>query len=190
MSKFMPVSQEAVTALEESVSKTIFESVERFVEFYNSGIISKNNDQVKEISREITEAYKDVKLKGNSLTFISEEEVVLDETLHLLAAWEVLTKVKREAADAVDAKSLKNDSTIVLTKEGNFNLYNSEDHTTVSTSIEKINPREESFAKLLSFSSYGTDYDESYGGYVFSVSDLLNINTNFILELKAIVPSA
>lgn len=189
MSNFIPANIEKANELEARLSKEIFRSAKEFVEFYNSGLINKKFDKVKDIAKEITEVFKNVKEKSGNLVFISEAEVTLEEIIQKLSPWEAIVKAKRETQDAINAKIINSETTVILTESGTLSYIN-EDNEISTLNGEKIHIKTDNIEQLLSYSSYGNEYQAEYEGYPFQANDLANIDTDFILRVKELLPTA
>lgn len=185
---FMPTDTGRAEALEERLSKTIFRSVSDFLSFYNSGLINRKFDEVKDLAQEITETFKNVKEKSNNLVFISQEEVYLDELLAGLKPWEIIVKAKREVKDAIVEGKIENESLLVLTESGTLSIVK-DDGKIESLGGEKLFNKNDTIGPLLAISSYGTDFSSEHDGFLFQASDLAELDTTFIHRLKENMPA-
>lgn len=191
----MPYNEEKSQALEKKLSESFFRSVKEFVKVYNAGLISKKHDEVKKIAQQINETYKDVREKNGQLTFISEEEVALEEALHNLQKWTVLTKAKRIVQNAVDNDKISQESIIIANENGNFytpiveNPENDEDFELID--YDKAFNKNDNIDELIKRSSIHTNETlESYGGYAFRASDITSIDNSFIVDIEQRIPQA
>jgi len=193
MSHFIPVSNEKAQDLESRLSQQIFRSVKDFVEFYNSGLISKKHEDVKEITREITETFKDVKEKNGRLVFISEEEVALEETLENLKIWESLIKAKREVKDAVENNLVRREAQLLLDENGMLNIIEEDDETgditLTAISNEKVVSRKDEVEAVAKKIDENATHSSTMPGYLVPVERMFSMDTEFILEVKELIPS-
>lgn len=193
MSRFIPVNHEKAEALENKLSQEIFRSVKDFVEFYNSGLISKNHEDVKKISREITETFKDVKEKNSKLVFISEEEVALEESLRVLKSWESLVKAKREINEAIEQKIVTLDSRILLDDNGYLNTVAEDEETgeinVTTISNEKVVSRKDEVGVIAEHIDSTANHSEHLGGYTLPVKNIAELDTSFVLQVKELLPT-
>lgn len=188
MSNFLPHNEENARVLEEKLSESMFRSVKDFVQFYNSGLINKSFDLVKETAKEITETFKNVKEKSGQLVLISQEEVFLEEILENLKPWEGIVKAKREIESSVkDGKINENTILVLDANKFVFEAINNEGER-FSLNGEKLFNKSDNIDTLLNKSSYGDDFNEEYNGYVFAAKDLLDIDTNFVQAIKSNLP--
>ena len=72
---FIPKNEDQAQALKGKLEGTIIQTVDNFVNYYNAEYINRRHPSVQETMLEIINTYKDVKLQGNKLVLISEEEV-------------------------------------------------------------------------------------------------------------------
>lgn len=189
MTNFMPVDQTKADLLEEKLRNTkLFEGVNHFLGLYNSGMISKKFPLIKELSEDVVSTYKNVKEKSGNLVFISAEEVYIDEILASLKPWELIVKAKRDLSDAVASNKVSEDDIVVLTENGTF-AATADEGGTEPFEGEKLFNKNDDIAALLELSSYGTDFDAQYDGYLFRVADVTNVDTGFIHRVKEIIPN-
>lgn len=180
MSKFIVNDQEKVDALQERLSSTLYQSVERFVELFNSGIITKDNEEHKSISDEITKIFKNIRKSRGHLLFISEEEILAAEALEKLTPWVTLAKTKRALEQAVNENIIDESDEVLL--DDNGNLY-----------VEKIG-KDENIEKqyfesdrLVKAEFPHLKLVSNDNGQVF-VSNITNLDTSFIKETYNLIP--
>lgn len=194
MTQFIPRDAEKVAKIQEKLAGNIFKDVSTFVEYYNSGMINKANDDTKELVKEITEAFKDVKERKGTLGFISEAEIILEETIADLGPWLIVAKLKREVSDAVASGLLKENGEVLLSHGGLTFVKkvrrNQEAGTevTVLSSLdgEKLFSKNDNLGKIEALSKGELEHEgEKY--YVISVEDVLLADLDFVGQLKSIV---
>lgn len=188
MAHFIPANQAQADALAQRLQGSLFQTVENFVQYYNSGLINRKFDDVQAILAEVTSAYKDVKEKGGRLTFISEQEVVLAEVMAALAPWDTIAKVKREVTDALRDGTLGTDDYLVIGENGALSRYSQEENTLTPLTNERMFTKNDDITKLLSFSSLGNQVNEQVEGYLFAPADITGVDDGFITQLRNIVP--
>lgn len=194
MSQFMPISNDKDQEIREKISKTIFKTPEDFVKFYNSGLISKNFEQVRSLVQDLKDTYKDIREKKSNLVFISEEEVIIDEMIQKLSVWDTLVKIKREITDFLADKSITSEDIIVIDDTallGKIAVNNEGEEVIETLDGDKLFNRsktDEILSIIGQYSSLNKSFDTKYNGYIFHVSDLTNIDNSFIVNLKNSVP--
>lgn len=114
MPQFLPFDERRANELTEKLARTMFRSPSDFVEFYNSGLISKRHTDVATMAKLITETYKDVKEQGGNLVFISHEEIQLEELASAISQWTVVSKVKREVNRLVSEGVLEDNNSLIF----------------------------------------------------------------------------
>ena len=112
MSQLMPVTPELAAELEERFASSKFRSTDFFIDFYNSGLVNKAADEVVEFATAVDATFKNVKLQGKTLVFISEAEVYLAEVLEELKLWDILVKVKARVRSLAEAGELSEDTVV------------------------------------------------------------------------------
>lgn len=184
MTRFIPRDQLSADQLAEKLDKTIFKNVDVFVEYYNSGIINRTNEDTKETVREIIETFKDVREKKGKLTFISEHEVLVDEAIAKLHQWATLVRVRREVEDAIEEGVISSDSTLI-TGDG-FLLVGATNEETGEEEFVNIGADKLKTNELEVLESIAIENRD--GVLVILASDILSINGEFISEVTRILP--
>lgn len=186
MTRFIPRDTTRAEALETRLSQTIFQNPDTFVQYYNSGMINRTNDETKEIVKELVETFKDVRERKSKLAFISVNEILLDEALTALTPWSTLVRVKREVSDAVQEKTIDTESTLLITEDGNILVIGeTEDGAETQENIgaDKLKTNE------VEIIANKTSLDELHdNGYLILASDLLNLDDSFIGRIKEEIP--
>lgn len=189
MSRFIPFDEQKANELSNTLSQTIFKNVDQFVLYYNSGLINKNFDEVKNLSKTILETFKDVRERKGKLIFISEEEVTLNEILQALNPWTAIVKATREVNDALSEKFIQEYDTLLLDENGVLNVIRVNED-----GAEELEPltNDKLFSKnddVELFLNLSTIQDDTVEGTKFKVSDLKNIDTSFISRVKEQIPN-
>lgn len=192
MSNFIPVDKNRAEALEEALSHQIFRSVSDFVEFYNSGLISRKHDDVVKIVKEITETFRDIKEKNNRLIVISNQEVALEESLRKLHLWESVVKAKRETREALSQKTINENTELLFDGSGHLHTVktNPESGEVVASAVsnERIFTKKDELTDIVSIINPELPYNEELEGYLIPARDILTLNDEFILQIKNLIP--
>lgn len=192
MAKFIPTSQEKADKIQEKLSKTLFQNVEKFIEYYNSGLINKRFEQTKELVDEITDSFANIKEKNYKIIIIAEEEIIIEHAIDRLKYWEPIVKIKREVIKLAKTGKIRPDDKIVIAENGGISLLGKNAETGQDElrdlDTDKNLTNSDKLEKLLSLSSYGKDKNEQLDGYLFKASDILNVDTNFIKQINSIIP--
>lgn len=192
MAKFIPTSQEKADKIQEKLSKTLFQNVEKFIEYYNSGLINKRFEQTKELVDEITESFANIKEKNYKIIIIAEEEIIIEHAIDRLKYWEPIIKIKREVIKLAKTGKIRPEDKIVIAENGSISLLGKNAETGQDElrdlDTDKNLTNSDKLEKLLSLSSYGKDKNEQLDGYLFKASDILNVDTNFIKQINSIIP--
>lgn len=193
MPQFLAVSQEKEERLQSALAGTMFQNVENFIKFYNSGYINNKNPEIKEVLTEITETYRNIKEVGQEIKFISTKEIYSEELAEKLTVWSSITKMKRVIEELLETSVITHNDTLAF-KQGY--LYKVD---------EKFDDEEEQVIRELNKISKETFYSsktvaeeiaEKYsskeniedGIYEFGINDILNINDSFIEEMYRLLP--
>lgn len=191
MSKFMPINEASAQDLNARLSETIFKSAADFVNFYNSGLINKKNDQVSGIAAEVTSVFKDVKERGGELVFLSQQEVYLNEIIDALTPWEILVKAKREAESLAANGTITGETVLAFSKkQAGFVLMvvdadGSRDLVKVGTEkiFTKIDEVDPIFDRLI------IDGEKDGDTFYFHAQELLDLDASFISRIREAIPS-
>lgn len=188
MARFIPVNEEKANGLREALAKTLFRDPETFVHAYNSGFIAKGNPELKELTRQIVETFKDVCEKRGKLQFISEAEIAINEASDRLQVWATLVRVKRELGEMLREGVVKENSLIAVNSEGLAAIVTTvegEDGEPVENfevleTFDKVKASELSHLLRIPNARYA---DENY---VFLVGNVLRLDDSFINGLNVI----
>lgn len=188
MSKFMPVNESAAAELNEKLSETIFKNAADFVNFYNSGLINRKNEDVVKIVSEVTATFKDVKDRGGELVFLSQPEVLLNEVVEALGPWEILVKTKREVTALVEQKAISEDTVLAFNKKNaGYVLRNTEDGEFVKVGGEKLFSKMDDVEPVFERNLIsGEKVDDSF---VFYAMDVLSLDDSFITRIHESLPT-
>lgn len=190
MSNFMPINDAAAQELNDRLSNTIFKSAADFVNFYNSGLINKKNDEVTKIVAEVTTAFKDVKEKGGELVFLSSSEVLLNEALAALLPWEILVRAKREANDLIADGTITRESTLAFSKKNAGFILKVDEEVEgdfVKVGSEKLFGKIEEVSSI--FEKKIIDGERDGDSYLFYASDLADLDDSFIARVHEVLPA-
>lgn len=188
MEKLIPFNQESADILNQEFSGTLFRSTEDFITFYNSGLINKTAEDVTEFAAKVDETFKNVKLQGKSLVFISPAEVYIEEISNSLLPWQVATKVKRILMTALNEKLITPDSQISLHQSYVNVVDRGEDLSYRRLSEEKLSLHGKPIHNEMLFMLHKKfSHDKAEGYHMFVASDFLNLNEDFLKEAHSIV---
>ena len=183
MTRFIPRNDSLAEQVANRLSSTIFKDVGTFVQYYNEGVINKNNDDTKETVRQLIDAYKDVRERKGVLAFISEEEVLIAEAISDLSHWVTLTRIQREVQDALEAKTITESDTLVILADGTVAVPRiSELGSEILENIgaDKLKNNEAELLKKLSTAE--TRKDDKVSVLVY---DIVTLDGSFIKNIKA-----
>lgn len=138
MSQLIPVSTEAAATLESTLSETMFQSTDKFIEFYNSGLINKSSDEVSSLAVSVNNTFKNVKLQNKNLMFISREEVEITEVLHELRKWEILVKIKDRLSEELEEMRITEDTVVEFNNSVDGVLFRASEEYGDTQHAEKI----------------------------------------------------
>lgn len=187
--------------LRTSLEGTLFQTPEKFIEIYNSGIVNRRNDEVSSIANKVAEAYLNIELSGNELATISTDAISLKTIASSYEKWNVIVAVKN-AINNAKSNDVEADAFILVDSKGKGKLF------AYSTSVDEVETSEydeepaepeitESFnglgkvaKNLEAVEEAASEYVkrtqlEGYDEPVLAVSpEILNVDTSF-LELVA-----
>lgn len=185
MTELIPFDQAAADDLDSRLSGTLFRSTSDFIAFYNSGLANKTADDVVGYANDIDEIFKNVRLQGKNLVFISVNEVYMTEINAKLAEWDVFTKVKRAITDLVSDGTLTEDSVVVFT-DGAVGVLQSEvteDYTTKTVKVADEKFFKSQDAVLALAASVSSVQEEDSADAKFVVSDFVNTDDSFVKDI-------
>lgn len=190
MTRFIPRDENTVSELNGRLSSTIFNNAETFVKYYNSGVINKNNDDTKDIVKGLLAAFKDVRERKGRLTFVSEAEILLDESVTELSKWTGVVRVRREIEDAVEENGALRDATFVIDSDGALAVESRDGETGElnyeTVDADKVKTAEVDFISS-AFRAEETVDDEGERLIRFPASAALDLDTHFISDVRGTI---
>lgn len=197
----IPVSEERVAELDahlKGAGKGLFESPEAFINLYNSGIMNKSNDEVKETTQRIVETYKNIREQSSEIVFLSEAEVALNEVRTALEPWYIVASLKRVVADLVEdgvlrendeiAFGTKRDIGYVLKSETSTDEQGQQSIVLEKVGKEKLFTRAEQIETVFEGENKiirdAYDADEAV---VFTVREVLGIDDSFAVSIRELL---
>lgn len=117
MTELIPFDRAAAEELNSTFGTTMFRSTEDFINFYNSGMINKGDPKVADFAAEVDSHFKNVKLQGKNLVFISKAEVELDEVIRELHKWEIIAKVRDRLAGLLAEGAVDRETVVCFSDE-------------------------------------------------------------------------
>lgn len=190
--EFIAVNQELADQFEEKMARNkLFRSTDNFVDIYNSNLINKSNEDVKEIASEIGKVYKNVELVGKQFVVKSKEEVVSDEFKVIFPHISFIATLKRIAGGILE-ENYPDDTMLVFTedKKNDIQIYDpslGSEELKVYDGAEKIRDIVSSIAKnpfllnAVELQNYGEN------GIAFKAIDVMTIDTSFISEIGELI---
>lgn len=112
----IPVNDEAVNKLNETLLNNHFPNVEHFINMYNVGMLRPDFEVVKDIANLISDTYKNVRLINRKFVIRSGAEVSFDNTILLLENWKLISTLKRVSMQILE-ESYPNDTKLIFLEE-------------------------------------------------------------------------
>lgn len=92
--KLSAVNSTAAEELESTLSQTLFQNSERFIEAYNSGLVNKRNAEVSSLAQKVAKTYRNIELASSELVSISTDAISLNEIEAAFNKWSVIVAVR------------------------------------------------------------------------------------------------
>lgn len=184
--EFIPVNKELAEQFEDSLNRNmLYRGTDNFMAIYNNNLINKNNSDIDETARKITEHYKNISLVNKKFIVKSKEEVISEEFEVLFPHISFVATLKRVAGDIL-RDNYPEDSLLVFTeKEQNVVqiLTPDSDAPTQYDGSERLKNVNKSISTnpfllgQVEVQAYGED------GIAFKAADILKIDTSFISDI-------
>lgn len=187
MSKLMPKNNDSAVILDEKLSETLFGSSADFVKHYNSGLINKQAEEVVGILNEVLETYKNVKLQGKTIVFVSQSQIELNEVFNEVSKWNFWYRIWETVSELVSDGTLNDNDLVGFANPSTGSLMKVENEDGQDVFVNVSNERlyrssEENLLEMLAL-----DFMHGYGAHVFRVSDVLGLNFDFIHSVHSAV---
>lgn len=92
--KLIPITQEKEQALSQAFGETLFQSAEKFIMAYNSGMVNKRNERIIEFANRVAATFRNIELSNSELVTISTDEISVNEILAGIEKWKIAVAVK------------------------------------------------------------------------------------------------
>jgi len=188
MSKLMPKNNDSAVILDEKLSETLFGSSADFVKHYNSGLINKQAEEVVGILNEVLETYKNVKLQGKTIVFVSQSQIELNEVFNEVSKWNFWYRIWETVSELVSDGTLNDNDLVGFANPSTGSLMKVENEDGQDVFVNVSNERlyrssEENLLEMLAMDGS----EDEYGAHVFRVSDVLGLNFDFIHSVHSAV---
>lgn len=191
-------NQEDAQQLESLLGKTIYQNVDQFISYYNSGQITKNHPEIKTIAEQISEIYSNIDFKNKMFIVKSDDEIALTTIQDIIGYFPEIVMLKRVASDLL-ASGRDHETKIIFQgeekdfgfpyvedevsdEEGNFAIAKIPNTGKVFGSAEKI-------ASNLFIQDILQDYSLDDSVYV-TVGNVMNVDTGFLTEVADLMKDA
>lgn len=182
MANLMAVNDEKAAELDARFSKSMFRSTQEFIQFYNSGMVNKSDDNVNRFAQEVDQTFKNVRLQGKALVFISEHEVYLSEIMDELKLWEILVPAKARLRELVASEEVATDAKLEFSEDKGTLVLVVADENGGATKTRLSDERFFKPADVGAVERFTAQSSEP-GRLSFVASELLEADDNFIGEL-------
>lgn len=204
----MPTDNVSKSKIEHKLnSSRYFSSPDNFIAMYNADLLKHNDLTIKEIAKEISEAYINVELKNNKLIVKSEEEVNAENCLALLSYYKGVISLKHLAENLFD-EGYPTETKIVFDNEKKGvplielkipNEDDSENKEEYTIKLEKHWSTDSIFKDnqeianniftrqiLMRYPNEGT-YNNNPNSCYFLIEDLIDVDVSFIEDVRKIL---
>jgi len=184
----MPKNNDSAVILDEKLSETLFGSSADFVKHYNSGLINKQAEEVVGILNEVLETYKNVKLQGKTIVFVSQSQIELNEVFNEVSKWNFWYRIWETVSELVSDGTLNDNDLVGFANPSTGSLMKVENEDGQDVFVNVSNERlyrssEENLLEMLAMDGS----EDEYGAHVFRVSDVLGLNFDFIHSVHSAV---
>lgn len=159
MLTFVPDNKELAQKLDEKLAKLPFANKENLVSMFNTGLINRKSDLVKELVQELAAAYKGVECRPDAISLASVGEITANELIAKAEAYRFALKLQRIVKENAAEYGI-NDSSFIFVGSNNLItlVVDDEESGDVTISTEKLNKLDElatrEVAKLLRISEF------------------------------------
>lgn len=181
MSQFMPYNENNAKELNDKLSSTIFQSVEKFVGYYNDGLISRNHEDIQQIANDIEATYRNVKKQGDQLVFISSLAVHINELESFINSYKLALTLasKLEESD----QEIPGDFVFFISKNGELSFNNGQEVTKLNTKKVVVKTHVLEDANFLLSSVQNLNFEDHYA---FTADDVRSLDKQRIKEMYSL----
>lgn len=189
--KLIKVSEEKVQDVQNKLQKLkVFSNPEQFISFYNSGMLSGNNPEIKDIAKAIDKAFLNVKQFANKLIIKTQEEVAFDSCIELLQGWKTVATMKRVAYQMLEESFEPDTKLLFISNKPGVLHYEglSEDGEEIIVQQywmrDKIVPSNKALVNNVFLGKSVFEYDAEKEIIGIKLSDITDVDDSFILDIQ------
>lgn len=192
----IPVNNEAVNKLNETLLNNHFPNVEHFINMYNVGMLRPDFEVVKDIATLISDTYKNVRLINRKFVVRSSSEVSFDNTILLLENWKLISTLKRVSIQILEESYPSNTKLIFLEEKPGYLMleYPQEDG---SIELKEYWIKDKLFSSqkdlirnyFLKNSLHDYEHRENPNDKYINIEAVIDVDDSFISEIEELVLS-
>ena len=192
----IPVNDEAVNKLNETLLNNHFPNVEHFINMYNIGMLRPDFEVVKDIATLISDTYKNVRLINRKFVVRSSSEVSFDNTILLLENWKLISTLKRVSIQILEESYPSNPKLIFLEEKPGYLMleYPQEDG---SIELKEYWIKDKLFSSqkdlirnyFLKNSLHDYEHTENPNDKYINIEAVIDVDDSFISEIEELVLS-
>lgn len=189
--KLIKVSDEKVLEVQNKLQKLkVFSNPEQFISFYNSGMLSGNNPEIKDIAKAIDRAFLNVKQFSNKLIIKTQEEVAFDSCIELLQGWKAVATMKRVAYQMLEESFEPYTKLLFISSKPGVLHYEglSDDGEEILIQQywmrDKIVPSNKALVNNIFLGKSVFEYDAEKEIIGIKLSDITDVDDSFILDIQ------
>lgn len=175
--ELIPLNEEKAASLEQKLANTFYRDPKSFIQIYNSGVINRSNDEVKTILERILSTYKGIEKRGQEITFLSTNEISVEEILVSANAYRALLQIKRILRDAIAEEHITENESVNINKNGVITKVGEEEIEELP-GVKHGSLSNEATKKLRNL----LEVDEEASEYEINVHTVLNVNEDAVTE--------
>ena len=192
----IPVNDEAVNKLNETLLNNHFPNVEHYINMYNIGMLRPDFEVVKDIATLISDTYKNVRLINRKFVVRSSSEVSFDNTILLLENWKLISTLKRVSIQILEESYPSNTKLIFLEEKPGYLMleYPQEDG---SIELKEYWIKDKLFSSqkdlirnyFLKNSLHDYEHTENPNDKYINIEAVIDVDDSFISEIEELVLS-
>lgn len=192
--KYIANNEEAAKKINEKLAGTLFKDVDTFIENYNLGVINPNSPQMRDLAKEITNAYSNItEPKKGTLVVMSSKEIIVTDAIERLEAWASIAKLKRAVNDKLSAGVIEETDFIVFGEGRKVPGVARTSEDTEEVNIENITEEriiidEKVIDVMAEYRGDDIPFAEEVESIGLEVKDILSFNDDFIENIGDIIP--
>lgn len=194
MNKLLPINNEADEKFKRKLNQVLgIDEVEKFINFYNLGLLSTNNKAIKGLAEDVQDSYRNIEINRKYISVLSEQETAVTAIEQLMHEWRFVTALKSLANQMLN-EGYSPEDRIIFTKKNKAipNVLDPEntDKLIKHWSNRSLADNYDDIKNNMFVEGIKENYDEEGNTVAYKIASIIQIDDSFVLDLEQFIVDA